>query len=201
MNKNVIQQDYNVSVEHRRKQNKHNSLLIWFTGLSGSGKSTLANQVEVALHEQGLRTYVLDGDNIRRGLNTDLDFTPEGRKENLRRIAEAAKLFIDAGVVTLAAFISPLQKDREKIKQIVGKENFIEIYVKASVEACEKRDIKGLYQKARNGEIKNFTGISAPYEEPENPDVVVNSEKETIAESIQIIMDQIKTKLELPSHE
>ena len=201
MNKNVIQQDYNVSVEHRRKQNKHNSLLIWFTGLSGSGKSTLANQVEVALHEQGLRTYVLDGDNIRRGLNTDLDFTPEGRKENLRRIAEAAKLFIDAGVVTLAAFISPLQKDREKIKQIAGKENFIEIYVKASVEACEKRDIKGLYQKARNGEIKNFTGISAPYEEPENPDVVVNSEKETIAESIQIIMDQIKTKLELPSHE
>ena len=201
MNKNVIQQDYNVSVEHRRKQNKHNSLLIWFTGLSGSGKSTLANQVEVALHEQGLRTYVLDGDNIRRGLNTDLDFTPEGRKENLRRIAEAAKLFIDAGVVTLAAFISPLQKDREKIKQIVGKENFIEIYVKASVEACEKRDVKGLYQKARNGEIKNFTGISAPYEEPKNPDVVVNSEKETIAESIQIIMDQIKTKLELPSHE
>ena len=201
MNKNVIQQDYNVSVEHRRKQNKHNSLLIWFTGLSGSGKSTLANQVEVALHEQGLRTYVLDGDNIRRGLNTDLDFTPEGRKENLKRIAEAAKLFIDAGVVTLAAFISPLQKDREKIKQIVGKENFIEIYVKASVEACEKRDVKGLYQKARNGEIKNFTGISAPYEEPENPDVVVNSEKETIAESIQIIMDQIKTKLELPSHE
>lgn len=201
MNKNVIQQDYNVSVEHRRKQNKHNSLLIWFTGLSGSGKSTLANQVEVALHEQGLRTYVLDGDNIRRGLNTDLDFTPEGRKENLRRIAEAAKLFIDAGVVTLAAFISPLQKDREKIKQIVGKENFIEIYVKASVEACEKRDVKGLYQKARNGEIKNFTGISAPYEEPENPDVLVNSEKETIAESIQIIMDQIKTKLELPSHE
>lgn len=201
MNKNVIQQDYNVSVEHRRKQNKHNSLLIWFTGLSGSGKSTLANQVEVALHEQGLRTYVLDGDNIRRGLNTDLDFTPEGRKENLRRIAEAAKLFIDAGVVTLAAFISPLQKDREKIKQIVGKENFIEIYVKASVEVCEKRDVKGLYQKARNGEIKNFTGISAPYEEPENPDVIVNSEKETIAESIQIIMDQIKTKLELPSHE
>ncbi|WP_304137191.1 adenylyl-sulfate kinase [Mesonia mobilis] len=201
MNKNVIQQDYNVSVEHRRKQNKHNSLLIWFTGLSGSGKSTLANQVEVALHEQGLRTYVLDGDNIRRGLNTDLDFTPEGRKENLRRIAEAAKLFIDAGVITLAAFISPLQKDREKIKQIVGKENFIEIYVKASVEACEKRDVKGLYQKARNGEIKNFTGISAPYEEPENPDVIVNSEKETIAESIQIIMDQIKTKLELPSHE
>ena len=201
MNKNVIQQDYNVSVEHRRKQNKHNSLLIWFTGLSGSGKSTLANQVEVALHEQGLRTYVLDGDNIRRGLNTDLDFTPEGRKENLRRIAEAAKLFIDAGVITLAAFISPLQKDREKIKQIVGKENFIEIYVKASVEACEKRDVKGLYQKARNGEIKNFTGISAPYEEPENPDVVVNSEKETIAESIEIIMDQIKTKLELPSHE
>lgn len=201
MNKDVIQQNYNITVNERRQQNKHNSLLIWFTGLSGSGKSTLANQVEVALHEQGLRTYVLDGDNIRRGLNTDLDFTPEGRKENLRRIAEIAKLFIDAGVVTLAAFISPLQKDRENIKQIVGEDNFIEIYLKASVEACEKRDVKGLYQKARYGEIKNFTGISAPYEEPKNPDVVVNSEKETIAESIQIIMDQIKTKLELPSHE
>ena len=201
MNKDVIQQNYNITVNERRQQNKHNSLLIWFTGLSGSGKSTLANQVEVALHEQGLRTYVLDGDNIRRGLNTDLDFTPEGRKENLRRIAEIAKLFIDAGVVTLAAFISPLQKDRENIKQIVGEDNFIEIYLKASVEACEKRDVKGLYQKARDGEIKNFTGISAPYEEPKNPDVVVNSEKETIAESIQIIMDQIKTKLELPSHE
>ncbi|MBW2961531.1 adenylyl-sulfate kinase [Mesonia aestuariivivens] len=200
MNKNVIQQDYSINVKNRQQQNQHNSLLIWFTGLSGSGKSTLANQVEVTLHQQDLKTYVLDGDNIRRGLNKDLGFTPEDRKENLRRIAETAKLFIDAGVVTLAAFISPLQKDRDKIKQIVGKENFIEIYVKASVEACEKRDVKGLYQKARNGEIKNFTGISAPYEEPENPDIIVNSEEQTIKESIQLIMDKIKTKLELPSH-
>jgi len=201
MNKNVIHQDYQVSVSERRKQNKHNSLLIWFTGLSGSGKSTLANQLEVHLHQQDFRTYVLDGDNIRRGLNTDLDFTPEGRQENLRRIAEAAKLFIDAGVVTLAAFISPLEKDRQKIKEIVGEENFLEIFVKASLEACEKRDVKGLYQKARNGEIKNFTGISAPYEEPTNPDVLVNSETESIEESIAIIMEKIKTKLQLPSHE
>jgi adenylylsulfate kinase len=201
MNKNVIQQDYQVSVSERRKKNKHNSLLIWFTGLSGSGKSTLANQLEVHLHQQDFSTYVLDGDNIRRGLNTDLDFTPEGRQENLRRIAEAAKLFIDAGVVTLAAFISPLEKDRQKIKEIVGEENFLEIFVKASVEACEKRDVKGLYEKARNGEIKNFTGISAPYEEPKNPDVLVNSETESIEESIAIIMDKIKTKLQLPSHE
>lgn len=201
MNKNVIQQDYNVTVHDRRVQNNHNSLLIWFTGLSGSGKSTLANQLEVHLHKENLKTYVLDGDNIRRGLNTDLDFTPEGRKENLRRIAETAKLFIDAGVVTLAAFISPLEKDRNKIKEIVGKDNFIEVYVEASVSACEERDVKGLYQKARNGEIKNFTGISAPYEAPTNPDVLVNSEKESIAECIQIIMDKIKTKLQLPSHE
>jgi len=201
MNKNVIQQDYNVTVQDRRAQNNHNSLLIWFTGLSGSGKSTLANQLEVHLHKENLKTYVLDGDNIRRGLNTDLDFTPEGRKENLRRIAETAKLFIDAGVVTLAAFISPLEKDRNKIREIVGKDNFIEVYVEASVSTCEERDVKGLYQKARNGEIKNFTGISAPYEAPTNPDVLVNSEKESIAECIQVIMDKIKTKLQLPSHE
>ncbi|HET8838621.1 MAG TPA: adenylyl-sulfate kinase, partial [Flavobacteriaceae bacterium] len=192
MNNNTPHQDYNIDRADRNKANGHNSVLIWFTGLSGSGKSTLANLVEVELHKKGTKTYVLDGDNIRRGINSDLDFSPEGRSENLRRIAETAKLFIDAGVVVLAAFISPLKKDREKIAKIVGEENFIEIYVNASVEECEARDVKGLYKKARNGEIPNFTGISAPYEPPENADVVVNSGKESVEESVDIIMLKIE---------
>ncbi|TQD40750.1 adenylyl-sulfate kinase [Haloflavibacter putidus] len=201
MSTNIVKQDYNVNVKQRREQNKHNSKLIWFTGLSGSGKSTLANQVEVYLHKQGKKTYVLDGDNIRGGLNKDLDFTPEGREENLRRIAETAKLFIDAGVITLAAFISPMQKDRDKIREIVGKENFIEVFVNASVEACEKRDVKGLYKKARAGKIPNFTGISAPYEKPENPTIQINSDFESIEDSIKRIIKVINPELELPNHE
>ncbi len=201
MSTNIVKQDYNVNVKQRREQNKHNSKLIWFTGLSGSGKSTLANQVEIYLHKQGKRTYVLDGDNIRGGLNKDLDFTPEGREENLRRIAETAKLFIDAGVITLAAFISPMQKDRDKIREIVGRENFIEVFVNASVEACEKRDVKGLYKKARAGKIPNFTGISAPYEKPENPTIQINSDFESIEDSIKRIIKVINPELELPNHE
>ncbi len=201
MSTNIVKQDYNVTVKQRREQNKHNSKLIWFTGLSGSGKSTLANQVEIYLHKQGKKTYVLDGDNIRGGLNKDLDFTPQGREENLRRIAETAKLFIDAGVITLAAFISPMQKDRDKIKQIVGTENFIEVFVNASVEACEKRDVKGLYKKARAGEIPNFTGISAPYEKPENPTIEINSDFESIEDSIKKVIEIINPELELPNHE
>lgn len=195
MNKNVIQQSYQISVAERREQNKHQSMLLWFTGLSGSGKSTLANQLEVLLHKKGLKTYVLDGDNVRGGLNADLDFTPEGRTENLRRIAETAKLFVDAGMITLAAFVSPMREDREKIKAIVGEENFLEIYVNASIEECEKRDVKGLYKKARAGEINNFTGISAPYEAPLLPDVEVESGKESIEESVEKIFSSIQEKL------
>lgn len=197
MNKNVIPQNYQVSVEERRAQNKHHSMLLWFTGLSGSGKSTLANQLEVLLHKKGFQTYVLDGDNIRRGINADLDFTPEGRTENLRRIAEIGKLFVDAGVITLAAFVSPMRKDREQIKEIVGAENFLEIYVNATIEECEKRDVKGLYKKARAGEIKNFTGISAPYEAPLHPDVEVESGKESVEEAVEKIFSCIKEKLKL----
>lgn len=199
MSKNIVEQNYNISVEDRRKLNKHNSLLLWFTGLSGSGKSTLANKLEVFLHDDGFKTYTLDGDNIRGGLNADLDFTPEGRHENLRRIAETAKLFVDAGLVTLAAFISPLEKDRQQIKEIVGEENFVEIYVKASVETCEERDVKGLYKKARKGEIDNFTGISAPYEEPKNPAITIDSGKEAISDSLKKLLEQIKPLLDLPS--
>lgn len=199
MSKNIVEQNYNVSVADRRKLNKHNSLLLWFTGLSGSGKSTLANKLEVSLHDEGFRTYVLDGDNIRGGLNSDLDFTPEGRQENLRRIAETAKLFVDAGVLTLAAFISPLEKDRQHIKEIVGEENFVEIYVKASIETCEERDVKGLYKKARKGEIDNFTGISAPYEEPKNPDIEIDSGAENVDDSLEKLLKHIKPLLEVSS--
>ncbi|PZW44206.1 adenylylsulfate kinase [Mesonia algae] len=195
MNKNVIHQDYSITQQDRTARNQHQAKLLWFTGLSGSGKSTLANEVEKQLFAQGMQTYVLDGDNIRRGINTDLSFTPEDRKENLRRIAEASKLFIDAGVVTLAAFISPMREDREMIKQIVGEENFIEIYVDAKIEDCEHRDVKGLYQKARQGEIKNFTGISAPYEAPANPEIKVNTSNQTIEESLTIIINKVTQKL------
>ena len=151
---NVFQQDYQISKKDRQKLHQHNSFLLWFTGLSGSGKSTLANLVELELHHLGVSTYSLDGDNIRRGINQSLGFSEEDRKENIRRIAEISKLFIDAGVVTLAAFVSPYIKDRENIKQIVGTEHVIEIYINTSLEECERRDVKGLYKKARLGEIK-----------------------------------------------
>ena len=166
MSENIFKQDFQVTQKEREGLHQHPGKLIWFTGLSGSGKSTLANALEKYWHDQGLHTYVLDGDNIRRGVNRDLDFTPEGRAENLRRIAEIGKLFVDAGILTIAAFVSPLIKDRSSIKEIVGADHFVEVYIKASVETCEKRDVKGLYKKARSGEISNFTGISAPYEEP-----------------------------------
>lgn len=194
-NKNIVKEHYSITRKDRNKSNKHQSFVIWFTGLSGSGKSTLANQLEDYLHHKGLKTYVLDGDNIRSGLNADLDFTTAGRKENLRRIAETAKLFVDAGTITLAAFISPLQSDREQVKEIIGKADFVEVYVKASLDTCEKRDVKGLYKKARQGEIKNFTGISAPYEEPKNPDIVIDSTKENIEDSLKTLIDYINSKI------
>jgi len=195
MKNNTVKQNYQLNRDDRNKQNGHAAKLIWFTGLSGSGKSTLANHVEVALFERGLHTYVLDGDNIRQGINANLDFTPEGRAENLRRIAEIAKLFIDAGTVVLAAFVSPTTADREKIAEIVGKQNFIEIFVNASIETCEQRDVKGLYEKARRGEIDNFTGISAPYEPPKHPDVEVLSGEEPIDVSVAKVLKGIEDRL------
>lgn len=195
MSKNIIPHTYKISREDRRKQNNQNSFLIWFTGLSGSGKSTIANLVEQALHRKGIKTYTLDGDNIRKGINSDLSFSQEDRTENIRRIAEVANLMIDAGVVVLAAFVSPYKKDRENIKNIVKDVNFVEVFVDTSVEECERRDVKGLYKKARAGEIKNMTGISAPYEAPENPDVLIETEKETIEESVNKVLDYITPKL------
>jgi adenylylsulfate kinase len=195
MKENIIPHTYHISVDDRRKLNGHNSFLLWFTGLSGSGKSTIANMVEQALHKQGVKTYTLDGDNIRKGINRDLTFTPEDRTENIRRIAEVAKLFVDAGVVVLAAFVSPYKKDRDNIKSIIKDINFVEIYVNTSVEECERRDVKGLYKKARTGEIKNMTGISAPYEAPENPDVEIKTEDVTVEEAVQKILNHIQLKL------
>jgi adenylylsulfate kinase len=192
---NTVHQHYKITKAERQKLHKHGSFLIWFTGLSGSGKSTLANLVEVELHNLTISTYTLDGDNIRRGINKNLSFSAEDRTENIRRIAEISNLFVEAGVVVLGAFVSPYIKDRENIKNILGAENFIEIYVNASVTECERRDVKGLYQKARTGEIKNMTGITDPYEAPLNPDLEICTEIETIEESLKKIMDLITQKI------
>jgi len=200
MGKNIIRHTYQVSVTNRRKVNKHNSFLIWFTGLSGSGKSTIANLVEQKLHKRGIKTYTLDGDNVRKGINNDLKFSPSDRTENIRRIAEIANLMIDAGLVVLAAFVSPYKKDRENIKKTIKDVNFIEIYINTSVEECERRDVKGLYKKARAGKIKNMTGISAPYETPENPNIEIKTEEESIEDSVTKIIDFITPKLKL-NHE
>jgi adenylylsulfate kinase len=197
MKKNITPHKYQVSVYDRRKLNNHNSFLLWFTGLSGSGKSTIANAVEYELHKQGFKTYSLDGDNIRKGLNNDLTFSPQDRTENIRRIAETANLLIDAGMVVLAAFVSPYKKDRDNIKNIVKDVNFIEIYINTSIEECERRDVKGLYQKARAGEIKNMTGISSPYEAPENPDIEIHTETVSLVKAVEKIIDYITPKLKL----
>ena len=194
---NIIPYNYQVSKDNRRQKNEHNSFLIWFTGLSGSGKSTIANLVERELFDLGISTYVLDGDNIRRGINSDLTFSPEDRSENIRRIGQISHLMIDAGLVVLAAFVSPYKKDRENIRSIVKDINFVEVFVNTSLEECERRDVKGLYKKARSGEIKNMTGISAPYEAPENPDVEIQTEKMSQKEAVQQILTYIKPKLKL----
>ena len=192
---NVFKQDYKLSKKERQRLHKHPSFLIWFTGLSGSGKSTLANLVEVELHKLGLSTYTLDGDNIRRGINKNLKFTPEDRTENIRRIAEISHLMIDAGIITLGAFISPYLKDRDNIKKTVGASNFVEIYINTSLEECERRDVKGLYKKARAGEIHNMTGISAPYETPTQPDLEIVTDNEAIEMSLDKIMHFLTQKV------
>ncbi len=194
MAENLVTYPYSVTRKDRLKSNGHNSFLILFTGLSGAGKSTLANNLEHLLFKKNIKTYILDGDNIRKGINKNLGFSPEDRSENNRRIAEISKLLIDAGVVVLVAVIAPYQKDREIIKNIVSKENYIEVFVNTSLETCEKRDVKGLYKKARNGEIKNMTGISSPYEIPTYPDIEI-SDQLPIEESITLIFDFIKDKL------
>jgi len=180
-----------ITREDRERLKGHKSFILWFTGLSGSGKSTLSHKVEERLHEMGIHTYVLDGDNVRQGLNKDLGFSEEDRRENIRRIGEVAKLFVDAGVAVLTAFISPYRKDREFVRSVVKDGDFIEVYVKCPLEVCEQRDPKGLYKRARAGEIKNFTGIDDPYEEPENPEIVVETDKMSVEECVDKIVDYL----------
>lgn len=190
---NIFWHDPAVTKEERIKQRTHKSCILWYTGLSGSGKSTIANAVDRKLTNMGLITFILDGDNIRHGLNKNLDFTPKDRQENIRRISEVAKLFVDAGVIISTAFISPYRSDRNQARNRVGQGEFIEIFVKCSIDECERRDAKGkgLYKKAKEGIIPEFTGISAPYEEPENPEIVVNNDSNTIAESADIIINYL----------
>ena len=185
--KNIFKQQSLVKQEERQKQAGHKSVVLWFTGLSGAGKSTLAHAVEKSLFDKGCRTYVFDGDNVRHGLCSDLGFTAKDRQENIRRIGEMSKLFLEAGVIALTAFISPFQTDREKVRKLFNQGEFIEIYCHADLNICEERDVKGLYAKARRGEISNFTGISSPYEPPTKPELVLNTGEESLQECVDKI--------------
>ncbi len=189
---NIRWEDGDIDREKRKVLLNQKSACLWFTGLSGSGKSTLARSVEKALYELGRFSYVLDGDNIRHGLNGDLGFSDEDRKENIRRIGEVSKLFVDAGLITLTAFISPFRADRKAVRDMLDSEQFIEIYVDCPLDICEQRDVKGLYTKARKNKISEFTGISSPYEAPENPEIRVNTAKKSLDESTKIILDYLK---------
>jgi len=193
--KNIFKQNFKIDRLSRAKKLEQSPMVIWFTGLSGSGKSTISDALENILFEKGFSTYSLDGDNIRFGLCKGLGFSIEERTENIRRIAEVANLMIDAGLIVLASFISPLKSQRELVREIVGKENFIEVYVSTPLEVCEKRDVKGLYKKAKKGEIKNFTGVTSEYETPENPDIKIDTTNLSIDQSIQFIFKKIKNKL------
>ena len=192
---NLTWHNTKITKADREKLNGHKGACLWFTGLSGSGKSTLANETESELFKLGVHTYILDGDNIRHGLNSNLDFTDEGRRENIRRIGEVAKLFVDAGIVVLTAFISPFKEDRNKVRTILNEGEFIEIFVDADLETCEERDPKGLYKKARAGEIKDFTGISSPYEKPEKPEIIIDSGKSSdISKNTLEIIEYLRLK-------
>ncbi|MDQ7031953.1 MAG: adenylyl-sulfate kinase [Desulfonauticus sp.] len=190
-NNNILWHKGKINKSQRWIMNKHKSALIWFTGLPGSGKSTLSTELEYRLYNMNIRTYILDGDNIRHGLNKDLNFSPEDRRENLRRVGEVAKLFVDAGILTIAAFASPYLEDRKMVRNLFCDGEFIEVYVKCPLEICEQRDPKGLYKKARNGQIKGLTGLSAPYEPPVNPEIIVETDKMDVNESIRIILDYL----------
>lgn len=197
---NIHWQDALVDNDHRRWQKRHRCGVLWFEGLSGSGKSTLAHALEEKLYELGVHTYVLDGDNVRHGLCGDLGFSEEDRKENLRRIAESAKLMADAGLLVMAAFITPFESSRKQIRSIISPFNLVEIYVEASLETCEERDVKGLYKKARAGHIQGFTGIDAPFEMPMRPSVTVSTDKHSLEENVDQIIHYLKKEnyIEIP---
>jgi adenylylsulfate kinase len=185
---NVIYHQATVTRKRRNKLNDHRSVVLWFTGLSGSGKSTLAHALEEKLFQKSCRTFVLDGDNVRHGLNSNLDFSEAGRAENIRRISQVSKLMMESGIIVLTAFISPFNKNRNEARELISNDDFIEIYCKASLETCEARDVKGLYKRARAGEIKNYTGIDSPYEAPENPELIIDTDNQSLGESVSIIL-------------
>ena len=190
---NIIYHQASVTRQRRNKLNNHRSIVLWFTGLSGSGKSTLAHALEEKLFQKGCRTFVLDGDNIRHGLNSNLDFGEKSRTENIRRVSEVSKLMMESGLIVMTAFISPFNKDRNEARKLISSDDFIEIYCKASLETCEARDVKGLYKRARAGEIKNYTGIDSPYEKPENPELVIDTDQQSLEESMSNILDFLKS--------
>ena len=197
MNENLIRHTHPIGKSDRLKNNGHQAKVIWLVGLSGSGKSTLAGNIEAILHQKGYKTYLLDGDNVRLGLNNDLGFSSKDRTENIRRIAEVARLFNEAGIIVLSAFISPLAADRAQAQRLIGSENFIEIFIDCPLHVCETRDVKGLYAKARKGLIPNFTGIDAPFENPKQPDLTVNTETDPPELSLKKLLDFIEPKLKL----
>ncbi len=191
---NIVRHERNITKQDRERLLGQKGVVIWFTGLSGSGKSTIAVELEKRLFENGYLVYVLDGDNIRLGLNKNLGFSSEDRKENIRRISEVAKLFADTGIITITAFISPFRSDRDMARSLLGKGDFIEVFVKCPLHECEKRDVKGLYHKARAGEIKEFTGISSPYEEPLEPEIVLDTQNENLEESVDKVIGFLQQK-------
>ena len=196
---NIVWHEASVDRAARADKRGHRSAILWFTGLSGSGKSTLANAVNAALFERGLTTYVLDGDNVRHGLCKDLGFSDADREENIRRIGEVAKLFLDAGVIVLTAFVSPFRADRDKARDLVEEGDFFEIFCAADLEVCESRDPKGLYAKARSGVIKEFTGISSPYEAPDAPELKIDTGAEELADSVEMVIKALQDKGVIPA--
>ncbi|HDP95854.1 MAG TPA: adenylyl-sulfate kinase [Candidatus Aminicenantes bacterium] len=191
---NVVWHEHTVKREEREQLLRQKGAVLWFTGLPSSGKSTIANALARRLHQEGRLCYVLDGDNVRHGLNKDLGFSPKDREENIRRISEVAALFADSGTITTTAFVSPYRKDRDSCRQLLGPDRFFEVYVKTSVETCEERDPKGLYKKARKGVIPEFTGVSAPYEAPLHPEITLDTESLNVEEEVNIILDHLREK-------
>ena len=197
ISENIIHQSYKIDQKKRLSLLNQRPLLIWFTGLSGSGKSTMANLLENELHESGFKTYTLDGDNVRHGLCKDLAFTEQDRVENIRRIGEVSKLFLDAGIIVLSSFVSPFNEDREAVKALIGEDKFVEVFVDCPLEVCEQRDVKGLYKKAREGKIKNFTGIDSPFEKPLNPAIHLKTNEEETSESLKKLLNFVEDKINL----
>ena len=191
---NIIYHQATVNRQRRNKLNDHRSIVLWFTGLSGSGKSTLAHSLEEKLFQRGCRTFVLDGDNVRHGLNSNLDFSESGRSENIRRISEVSKLMLESGLIVMTAFISPFNKDRNEARKLITNNDFVELYCKASLEKCEARDVKGLYKRARAGEIKNYTGIDSPYEIPENPELIIDTDNQSLEDSVSTILSFLELR-------